>query len=226
MMNFPNRLSANFDDRPPGAVVDMLVLHYTGMATVEAALERLRDPMTEVSAHYLIGEQGDVISLVAEEYRAWHAGEAFWRGNTDINGRSIGIELVNPGHEFGYRTFTETQMAALQELAADILGRHRVPARNVVAHSDVAPRRRTDPGELFDWRRLAAGGIGLWPGAWEAREAAADEVRNMLAGYGYETGDLGKTVTAFQRRFRPRQIDGVADAETVGRLDALLRLLS
>ncbi|HIJ42893.1 MAG: N-acetylmuramoyl-L-alanine amidase [Rhodospirillales bacterium] len=225
-MNFPNRLSANFDDRPPGAVVDMLVLHYTGMATVEAALERLRDPMAKVSAHYLIGEQGEVISLVAEEHRAWHAGEAFWRGNTDINSRSIGIELVNPGHEFGYRTFTETQMAALRGLAADILGRHPVPARNVVAHSDVAPRRRTDPGELFDWRWLAAGGIGLWPGAWEARRAAADEVRNMLAEYGYETGDLGKTVTAFQRRFRRRQIDGVADAETVGRLDALLRLLS
>ncbi len=218
--------SDNFDDRPLGAAIDMLVLHYTGMATLEAALERLRDPTAKVSAHYLISEEGEVISLVAEEHRAWHAGEAFWRGNIDINDRSIGIELVNPGHEFGYRTFMEAQMAALEGLAADILGRHPVPARNVVAHSDIAPRRKTDPGELFDWRRLAAAGIGLWPGAWEARVAAADEVRNMLAEYGYEIGDLGKTVTAFQRRFRPRQIDAIADTETVGRLDALLRLLS
>ncbi|HJN23529.1 MAG TPA: N-acetylmuramoyl-L-alanine amidase [Rhodospirillales bacterium] len=218
--------SANFDGRPSGGAIDMLVLHYTGMATPEAALERLRDPMAGVSAHYLIGEKGEVVSLVAEEHRAWHAGEAFWRGNTDINGRSIGIELVNPGHEFGYRVFLEAQMAVLEELALDIIGRHPVPARNVVAHSDVAPRRKTDPGELFDWRRLAAAGVGLWPGSWQAREAAADEVRDMLAGYGYETGDLGKSIAAFQRRFRPRQIDGVADTETVGRLEALLRLLS
>ncbi len=158
-----DRPSANFDARPEGAAVDILVVHYTGMETAEAALDRLMDPAAKVSAHYLIDEDGTLYRLVEEDRRAWHAGVASWRGATDVNARSIGIELVNPGHEFGYRPFPEAQTGALIDLAADIVARHRIPARNVVGHADVAPRRKMDPGELFDWPRLAAAGIGLWP---------------------------------------------------------------
>ncbi|OHC73251.1 MAG: N-acetylmuramoyl-L-alanine amidase [Rhodospirillales bacterium RIFCSPLOWO2_12_FULL_58_28] len=215
--------SPNFDARPPGARIDMLVLHYTGMVSAEAAIERLCDPAAKVSAHYLIDEDGAVRRLVDENHRAWHAGEASWRGKSDINARSLGIELVNPGHEFGYRPFPEAQMAALEALAQDILARHTIEARNVVGHSDVAPRRKTDPGELFDWRRLAEAGIGLWPDKQQAGQAADAGV--MLADYGYDVTDLKMAIKAFQRRFRPRRIDGVADAETSGLLTALLHRL-
>ena len=217
-MTVIERPSPNFDRRPAEAPIDMLVLHYTGMETAEIAVSRLCDPEAKVSAHYVIDEDGTVQRLVAEDRRAWHAGAAFWRGETDINGRSVGIELVNPGHEFGYRPFPEAQMAALETLARDILARHPIPARNVVGHSDVAPRRKRDPGELFDWPRLAAAGIGPWPE--ECGESG--DVVAMLAEYGYETVDLEKTVEAFQRRFRPARIDGIADAETAGRLRALI----
>ena len=215
------RPSPNFDRRPADVPVDMLVLHYTGMETAGIAVSRLCDPEAKVSAHYVIDEDGAVQRLVSEDRRAWHAGVAFWRGETDINGRSIGIELVNPGHEFGYRPFPEAQMAALETLARDILARHPIPARNVVGHSDVAPRRKIDPGALFDWPRLADAGIGLWP---EDGGEGGDVVA-MLAEFGYETVDLEKTVEAFQRRFRPSRIDGVADAGTVGRLRALIEVL-
>ena len=161
--------SSSFDDRPAGAPVDVLVIHYTGMAGAEEALNRLCDPAARVSAHYLIDEDGTVIRLVDESRRAWHAGHAFWRGAADVNGRSIGIELVNPGHELGYRPFAEAQMRALKHLARGILSRHPIPPRNVVGHSDVAPRRKKDPGELFDWRSLARAGIGPLP----PRHAAA-----------------------------------------------------
>ena len=202
----------------------MLVLHYTGMKDAEAALARLCDPAAKVSAHYVIDEEGTVFALVDERCRAWHAGAASWRGHGDVNGRSLGIELVNPGHEFGYRAFADAQMAALGDLARDILARHAIPPRNVVGHSDVAPRRKRDPGELFDWARLAAGGIGLWPTACEPRAAEGAEVAARLAAFGYETDDLEATVRAFQRRFRQARVDGAADAETVGLLDAVLRL--
>lgn len=213
--------SPNHDARPDGGPIDMLVIHYTGMQSATAARERLCDPMSKVSAHYVIDEDGSVAALVPEDCRAWHAGVSFWRGRTDINARSIGVELVNPGHEYGYRPFTEPQMAAFEELAKAILGRHPIPARNVVGHSDVAPRRKEDPGELFDWRRLAGCGIGLWPDATASAEAA--DAAQMLARFGYETENVTATVRAFQRRFRPAQIDGVADAETVGLLADLLR---
>lgn len=216
--------SPNHDARPGGAAIDMVVLHYSGMETADAALARLCDPAAKVSAHYLIDEDGAVRRLVAEERRAWHAGVACWRGLSDVNGRSLGIELVNPGHEFGYRPFPEAQMAALEELARGILARHPIEARNVVGHSDVAPRRKMDPGELFDWPRLAAAGIGLWPDSAPADEADADEVKAMLADFGYETGDLGMTVMAFQRHFRPGRVDGRVDGDTAGRLRALLAL--
>ncbi len=218
--------SPNHDARPGGAAIDMVVLHYSGMETADAALARLCDPAAKVSAHYLIDEDGAVRRLVAEERRAWHAGVAWWRGLSDVNGRSLGIELVNPGHEFGYRPFAEAQMAALEDLARDILARHPIEARNVVGHSDVAPRRRMDPGELFDWPRLAAAGIGLWPAGAPADETDADaaEVKAMLADIGYETDDLAMTVMAFQRHFRPGRVDGRVDGDTAGRLRGLLKL--
>lgn len=196
----------------------MLVIHYTGMLSAEAALKRMCDPAAEVSAHYMIDEAGRVTALVDEEKRAWHAGLSYWRGETGINSRSIGIELVNPGHEFGYRPFPEPQMAALIELAKGVLSRWPIPARNVVGHSDVAPRRKRDPGELFDWRRLAGEGVGLWPaaGAGEGDPAA------LLAAYGYETEDLSASLKAFQRHFRPTRCDGAADGETLSLLQGLV----
>ncbi len=219
--------SPNFTARPAGGVIDMVVLHYTGMADRSAALQRLCNPLSKVSAHYLIGEDGAIAALVPEEQCAWHAGEACWRGQSDINARSIGIELVNPGHEFGYRPFPEAQMQALEKLALEILARHAIPARNVVGHSDVAPRRKTDPGELFDWKRLAAKGIGLWPdpGAGEGPDGPDEpEAAALLSQYGYEITDLSRTITAFQRHFRPARVDGTADGETAGLLRALLAM--
>ena len=217
------RPSPNFDDRR-GQPVDMLVLHYTGMETAAAALERLVDPAAQVSAHYLIDEDGAVYRLVDETQRAWHAGASFWRGATDINHRSIGIELVNPGHQFGYRPFTEAQMAALVALAVDIVRRHAIPARNVVGHADVAPRRKTDPGEFFDWPRLAAAGVGLWPGEADVCLMDPDDIAAMLAEVGYETVDRVASLRAFQRHFRPARVNGRIDFETARRLRALCDL--
>ena len=146
-MTASERPSPNFDDRPADTPIDMVVLHYTGMESAAAALEHLCDPGARVSAHYVIDEDGTIISLVAEDKRAWHAGEAYWRGETDINGRSVGVELVNPGHQFGYRDFPDPQMAALAHLAKEIQTRHSIPPRNIVGHSDISPRRKIDPGE-------------------------------------------------------------------------------
>jgi N-acetylmuramoyl-L-alanine amidase len=215
-------VSPNFDERPPSTPVDMLVIHYTGMTTAFLALDRMCSPKAKVSAHYLIDEDGDVAPLVDEDKRAWHAGEALWRGETDINARSIGIELANPGHEFGYRDFPQAQMAALIELATGILARHPIPARNVVGHSDVAPVRKTDPGERFDWAGLAAAGIGLWPDNADPVDADEEQVLEWLAVYGYDTSDGASAITAFQRHFCPQTLDGRADAATAGVLRALL----
>ncbi|RYY33924.1 MAG: N-acetylmuramoyl-L-alanine amidase, partial [Sphingomonadales bacterium] len=145
--------SPNFNDRR--LPVSMIVLHYTGMVSGEAALERLRDPAAEVSAHYLVEEDGRIFRLVDEDKRAWHAGRAHWRGITDVNSASVGIEIVNPGHEHGYRNFTEAQMSAVIPLVAEIKERHGITRGNVVGHSDVAPARKEDPGELFNWHALA-----------------------------------------------------------------------
>jgi N-acetylmuramoyl-L-alanine amidase len=214
--------SPNFDERPQGMPIDMLVLHYTGMETAAAALARLTDASAKVSAHYLIDDDGTRVRLVAESNRAWHAGVSYWRGATDINARSIGIELVNPGHEFGYRAFTEPQMAALVELAGDIVRRHAIPAQNVVGHSDIAPRRKMDPGELFDWPRLARAGIGLWPADADVCDMDPDVSRDRLAAVGYETLDLFATIKAFQRHFRPARVNGRLDFETARRLLGLV----
>ncbi|OKH88213.1 hypothetical protein LF95_16310 [Thalassospira sp. TSL5-1] len=155
--------SPNFGERPADSTIDMLVLHYTGMPSGEMALERMCDPASQVSAHYMIEEDGCIYQLVAETKRAWHAGRGQWRGCSDVNSRSIGIEIVNPGHEFGYRPFAVQQIDALKALCKAILARHDIPAHHIIAHSDMAPDRKEDPGELFPWQQLAAEGIGLWP---------------------------------------------------------------
>ena len=211
-------LSPNFDFRSNGIPVDMLVIHYTGMTSGAAALARLCDPKAKVSAHYLIEEDGLVFQLVDEENRAWHAGVSCWFGNNNLNDRSIGIELVNPGHEFGYRPFPEAQMQALISLSTDILARYSIAARNVVGHSDVAPKRKKDPGELFNWRALAGAGIGLWP----VKGIVSDlEPTVLLNQIGYNVDELELVVKAFQRRYRPHRVDGICDQETFGLLAAV-----
>jgi N-acetylmuramoyl-L-alanine amidase len=215
--------SPNHDARPDGARIDTLVLHYTGMASGAAALARLRDPDAKVSSHYLVEEDGAVFRLVPEARRAWHAGVSHWRGVSGLNGSSIGIEIVNPGHEWGYRPFPALQMGAVAALCHAILARHPIAPSGIVAHSDIAPDRKQDPGELFDWEGLAADGIGLWPAAHGPR--AAGDLPGLLAAIGYRTDlPLPVLVTAFQRRWRPERVDGVADAETRDRIAAVAAL--
>ncbi len=216
--------SPNWDARPDTVAIDTLVLHYTGMQSAEAAIERLRDPAARVSSHYVVEEDGTVSRLVDEAHRAFHAGISYWRGHTALNERSIGIEIVNPGHEWGYRPFPAAQMDAVRALCRAILGRHAIPPINVVAHSDIAPDRKQDPGELFDWPSLAADGIGLWPPACGGF-VAEGEVEAALRRIGYPIPDLATTIAAFQRRWRPALVDGVADAGTRARLADLLHIL-
>jgi N-acetylmuramoyl-L-alanine amidase len=221
-----DRPSPNHDAREEP--VDILVLHYTGMQSAEAAIARLCDPASRVSSHYVVEEDGRIWRLVVEGRRAWHAGVSFWRGNETLNGRSIGIEIVNPGHEWGYRPFPLVQMTAVTELCQGILSRHAIPARNVVAHSDIAPDRKQDPGELFDWPGLAAAGIGLWPdfAAAPAVLATTELLRADLGRIGYPvSGDLATVVTAFQRRFRPARVDGQGDVETARRAALLAAIM-
>nr|WP_184042544.1 N-acetylmuramoyl-L-alanine amidase [Roseospira visakhapatnamensis] len=208
--------SPNHDARPEGAAPDMLVLHYTGMPDEATALARLRDPDAKVSAHYLVDEDGRILRLVPEDRRAWHAGVSSWRGGGDINSRSIGVEIVNPGHEFGYRPFPDAQMAAVVSLCRDVIDRHGIRPGNVVAHADIAPTRKEDPGELFDWPRLADAGIGPWPHHGESHAPAPTEAEALaaLAAIGYDLTETRAAVVAFQRRYRPTRFDGVMDAET------------
>ena len=219
--------SPNHDERPAGAAVDILVLHYTGMKTADEALARLCDPAAKVSAHYTIGRDGRVFAHVPEERRAWHAGVSYWAGERNVNARSIGIELVNPGHEFGYAPFPEAQIAALIDLVHGIAKRHPIPPHRVLGHSDVAPARKMDPGELFPWKHLAEFGIGLWPGKRFSAAAFAVEGAADLSKYGYGLPPeadvpLDAVVTAFQRHFRPSEIDGHWDGECADILAALL----
>jgi N-acetylmuramoyl-L-alanine amidase len=233
-MDIRDRPSPNHGPRPGDGTVDMLILHYTGMPTAAEALDRLCAPEAQVSAHYLVDEDGTVWRLVPEERRAWHAGISSWRGRTDINGVSVGIELVNPGHDWGYRPFPEAQMAALETLALDILRRHPIPPHFVLGHSDVAPDRKRDPGEFFDWRRLARVGIGIWPEASLASAPVPDgteEVQRLLARIGYAcpvTGGLDaatrQAVAAFQRHFRPSLCNGALDRETKRRVAGVAQL--
>ena len=237
-VSYDIRESPNHNARRAGPT-DILLLHYTGMRSAEDALQRLCDPETQVSSHWVVDEDGRIIRLVDETRRAWHAGRAAWAGETDINSRSVGIEIVNPGHEFGYRAFAEPQIEALIDLCLEILSRHPIPPQRVLAHSDVAPDRKEDPGELFPWGRLHRAGIGHWvepapivdgagfePG--DTGEAVA-ALRRDLSSYGYpiEEGATYDAVTtnvvrAFQRHFRPALVDGIADASTRATLERLL----
>lgn len=215
--------SPNFDDRPDGQTIDMLVLHYTGMKTGQEALDRLCEEKSQVSAHYLIETDGRLFQLVDEDKRAWHAGVSHWRGQTNINARSIGIELVNPGHEWGYRAFPDVQIDQLIQLSQAILARHPIPKRNVVGHSDVAPTRKEDPGELFPWDRLAEHGIGLWTN--EYAPLKDEDMECMLQRFGYETDELGEALMAFERHFHRRALHKNEMEKTQQRLCALLDLI-
>jgi len=224
--------SPNFGPRPDGCPIDILVLHYTGMPTGNAALERLCDPESSVSSHYLIEEDGRVFALVDEDKRAWHAGRGCWQDCTDVNSHSIGIEIVNPGHEFGYRVFPDIQIASVITLCRDILARRNIPADRVIAHSDMAPDRKEDPGELFPWKLLADNGIGLWPDVTD--DIAVDPYRfeGLLdqIGYGWPASDgdgasneeyrLKRTI-AFQRHWRAADISGVLDGQCMAIATAL-----
>ncbi len=204
--------SPNFDDR--ALPITMLVLHYTEMQPVEAALGKLVNPASKVSAHYLISEEGIVTQLVDEQKRAWHAGLSYWRGNKDVNSASIGIELDHPGHAGGYRDFSEAQFEALVPLVARIVKTHGIPRANVVGHSDVAPARKIDPGELFPWERLAGYGLCLpRPTNLQLGDPFQNDGAFYLAleRYGYDITDGHKAVEAFQRRWRPELIDGEVD---------------
>ena len=233
--------SPNYEPRVGVSKPDMLVLHYTGMESCAAALDRLTSAEAKVSSHYLVDDDGSIAQLVAESERAWHCGQSLWAGETDLNSRSIGIEIHNPGHDFDYVDFPEGEMRAVEALCLDILRRNpAIPPARVLAHSDIAPGRKRDPGEKFDWARLARSGIGLWvapaplgddeamgPGDEDERVA---ELQLLLQAYGYgveATGTYGRgleqVVGAFQRHFRPARIDGRADAST---LDTLRRLLA
>ena len=228
--------SPNFDDRPAPGRIKYLILHYTGMATGQAALERLCDPASAVSAHYMIEEDGRIFSLVAEDKRAWHAGVSSWGGERNINGLSLGIELVNPGHDApgyrgDYRNFPDEQITSLIELCRDILARYDIRPRHILGHSDVAPERKCDPGERFDWSRLARAGIGLWPEDNIPSGSMPDMAtfQRKLAAYGYPVEITGTddqqtraVISAFQRHFRPAEITGIADGECSALLDYLL----
>ncbi|MFO1241687.1 MAG: N-acetylmuramoyl-L-alanine amidase [Rickettsiales bacterium] len=222
-----------FNDRPDEAV-SILVLHYTGMRSLEDALDKLSKEAGRVSCHYLVSETGEIYAMVPEDKRAWHAGVSHWRGRDNLNDVSIGIEIQNPGHEWGYRPFPAAQMDAVAALCQDILSRHAIPPRNVVAHSDIAPLRKEDPGELFDWKWLAEQGVGLWPevggqGAGNEKQWDVSAIQKKLGAYGYYlpvTGAMDelteKTIIAFQRHFRPAKLDGIWDAECDEKLQRLL----
>ncbi|WP_193172764.1 N-acetylmuramoyl-L-alanine amidase [Nisaea nitritireducens] len=225
--NIIERPSPNHDARPDGTGIDILLLHYTGMQSAEAALDRLTDPDAKVSAHYLIDEDGRCYRMVDEARRAWHAGVASWQGATDINARSIGIELVNPGHQYGYRHFPDRQMDCLTHLSKAILGRHPIPPTRVLAHSDVAPDRKEDPGELFNWESLARSGIGLWPAQASAAAEVIDfsEAMRLLSEIGYAAPEdtvmsrsARSVLLAFQRRWMPRDLTGALTPETAARI--------
>jgi N-acetylmuramoyl-L-alanine amidase len=214
--------SPNWDER--SLPISMIVLHYTGMSDAAAAIARLCDPESKVSCHYLIAEDGEIVRMVPEEKRAWHAGKSYWRGIEDVNSASIGIELVNPGHELGYRPFPEAQMSALLPLMTEIVSRRHVTRGNIVGHSDVAPARKIDPGELFDWDRLAGVRLALpKPFKYLADPQWTDGGFLLaLERFGYDVADTEAAVRAFQRRYRPDRIDGVIDGHCRAILLSLL----
>ncbi|MBW0005722.1 MAG: N-acetylmuramoyl-L-alanine amidase [Hyphomicrobiales bacterium] len=225
------------------ASVDMLVLHYTGMADAQGAIARLTDPRSEVSAHYLVDREGEVFALVSEDRRAWHAGQSSWHAQTDLNSRSIGVEIDHPGHDGGNPIFPAVQIEVVIALCRDVVSRLSIPAVRVLAHSDIAPLRKQDPGERFPWDRLHRAGIGhfVTPAPWSDGPSLAggdggpkvQELQASLSAYGYEieaTGFYGEetrsVVIAFQRHFRPERVDGIADPSTQATLQALRAALT
>ena len=214
--------SPNFDERT--LPVSMIVLHYTGMPDAEGAIARLTSPEAKVSSHYLIAEDGQIVRMVDEAKRAWHAGKSSWRGVTDVNSASVGIEIVNPGHEFGYRPFPDEQIAALIPLLSEIKDRHGVGRGNIVGHSDIAPARKEDPGELFPWDALAKRRLALPSPTRDLMDPFWTDAGFILAleRFGYDVTDHLKAVIAFQRRFRPDRIDGIVDGECRAKLLSLL----
>jgi N-acetylmuramoyl-L-alanine amidase len=232
--------SPNFDERTGLGRPDIILIHYTGMQFSHEAIHRLCDTTARVSSHYVVLENGSIVQLVQEAKRAWHAGVSVWGGDPDVNSRSIGIEICNPGHDFGYPDFPPRQIAATITLCRSIQTRHIVRPENVLAHSDVAPSRKNDPGEKFPWKRLAQSGVGLWVDAGAVPDAdplkpndtgpQVAELQRLLAEYGYgieASGHFdvatGEVITAFQRHFRPTRLDGIADA---GTMQTLLKLLA
>tara|TARA_Y100000994_G_scaffold43123_1_gene33679 strand:- start:19 stop:696 length:678 start_codon:yes stop_codon:yes gene_type:complete len=216
--------SPNFNDRPKDIVPNILVIHYTGMKSVDQALQRLTSSNSQVSAHYLISRKGEIFKLVSEEKRDWHAGVSYWRGETDINSYSIGIELENPGHEFGYSKFPKGQMSVLTELCVEVINKYSISPENIVGHSDIAPRRKKDPGELFDWKSLAKKGVGLWPEP-ILNKITLESFEKSLNDFGYEVVDLRSTITAFQRHYLPDTVSGISDATTQKTLATLMSLV-
>ncbi len=231
--------SPNFGERRGHRRPNALILHYTGMPTAQSALALLCDPAAEVSAHYFVFEDGRVVQLVAEADRAWHAGRGSWKGESDMNSVSIGIEIVNSGHDGGLPDFPDAQVEATIALCRDICARRAIPPERVLAHSDIAPDRKRDPGEAFPWGLLHAGGVGHWVEPAPLSDGSlfriAEEgppvraLQAMLALYGYGVEITGvydaptrSVVTAFQRHFRPARVDGEADASTVATLKALI----
>ncbi|MFT3733200.1 MAG: N-acetylmuramoyl-L-alanine amidase [Hyphomicrobium sp.] len=230
----------NHEPRRGGAKASILVLHYTGMLSAEKAIDWLARPESGVSCHYVIDERGRITQLVREDLRAWHAGASYWRGETDINSHSIGIEIHNPGHQLGYPEFPAKQMKAVIALSTDIVRRHHIAPDNILAHSDVAPGRKIDPGEKFNWLQLAKEGLGLWvrplpvraddPGLGLGAEGPAVlAAQQNLAAYGYDVdangrldADTEKVLKAFQLHFRPRRVDGRLDRSTEVTLERLL----
>lgn len=234
------RTAANFDERAKGARIELLVLHYTGMQSGEGALDWLCAAQSRVSCHYFVFCDGRVVQLVSEAKRAWHAGASSWRGMDDLNSRSIGIEIANPGHEYGYRRFPKKQIEAVIALGGDIVRRNGIKPADVVAHSDIAPKRKQDPGELFPWRLLHSRGIGRWVPASRATRgetlmpgqsgSQVQALQQMLQACGYAIEASGvydpltvATVTAFQRHWRPASVDGIADPSTRRTLHRLLQ---
>jgi N-acetylmuramoyl-L-alanine amidase len=236
-MRVIERPSPNFGTRIGRLSVNLLLLHYTGMKSTSEALERLCDPNLEVSTHYLIDDSGRIFCLVDEKNRAWHAGVAFWSGEEDINSLSIGVEIVNPGHEFGYTQFPNIQMMAVEELCRDIIKRYSIPASRILAHSDVAIGRKKDPGELFDWKRLAMNGIGVWPeltsinSMFEMGTVTQCQKNLKKIGYGLDvTGKFDQhtknTIMAFQRHWLPHLLTGEFDIDTAWRIKNILDVFS
>jgi N-acetylmuramoyl-L-alanine amidase len=228
-MQIVSRPSLNYDSRPKTAPIDMLVIHYTDMETAEEALDLLCSPASKVSSHYLISENGHIYRLVEEENRAWHAGVSFWKGRTKLNDYSIGIELANPGHRCGYKDFPQKQIDALIQLSHGIMSRHHIPPYHVVAHSDIAPDRKKDPGEKFPWKILAQHNIGFWPSKkLEVMVPHTIEVflvQQMLSRIGYHVPMHGMydpgtklVIEAFQRHFCPHKVHGIIDPETYRQL--------